>query len=101
MDDLVYITIGLVGMIVLIFGGLFFVMNNFSNEMDELHAEQERLQAIERQIWDKLDCNDKHEYLENKDLTSSTIFYDNQNEQFYREYVIDCMNMPHILENGI
>jgi hypothetical protein len=101
MDDLQYLIIEFVGMIVLIFGGLFFVMNNLSNEIDEQRAEQERLQAIERQIWNKLDCNGKNEYLENKDLTSSTIFYDNQNEQFYREYVIDCMDIPHIKENGI
>jgi len=42
--------------------------------------------AEEIKIWKGLDCNDKHNYLSEKNLNTK------QNEQFYREYVLDCDN---------
>jgi len=48
-------------------------------------------ECVERLTWSSLNCDEKKSYLsDGKDLTASHLFYWNQNEQFYREYVVDC-----------
>ena len=86
--------------VVLIVGG----MSLFAYNMQERNSEQRKLVAenheIQLNIWNNLNCNGKYKYLDDKDLTSSTLFNNNQNEQFYREYVLDCLDRPDILGMG-
>jgi hypothetical protein len=95
-----FVTILLVFAIGGIIFGMWYIHDKMLNENEEWRKQNEIKQAQERLVWSSLDCDGKKQYLtDGKDLTSSTIFYDNQNEQFYREFVLVCMDRPDLLES--
>jgi len=76
--------------VVIMLGGVIITLTYFQLESKRLTDEQNIKLEENKVLWDSLDCIEKKDYLKDKDLTGSRLFFYNQNEQFYREYMMGC-----------
>jgi len=77
--------------VVCVMGGLVLMLHNFQVEMEENRAQRLIEYEQAKITWASLTCDEQRDYLtDGKSLQSSHILYYNQNEEFYRLWVLEC-----------
>lgn len=66
-------------------------VSDFQHKVSQVSDDLHKAIVEERKVWDGLDCDDKKHYLQGRDLSGNILFYVSQNEDFYREYMINCL----------